>query len=268
MDDPISRAASQLQFLNTHIGLCRPDEGEGFFFDPTPGFYGWISQGTTQALNQALRILANHIAVRQVPLIEPWQGSNRPLTIREHDWSAPSSPPAMIRYSTNDRSRIQVDITNMHSPFLMGAILAHELTHQFLRERGIRCADPQDNERTADSACVFLGLAKLLLNGYGTHQWSVRRGASAVTYRYRLGYLTQREVAEVCSQVCRLRSLPVSCLETNLTEQAKALLRLTHAESLLYEPFPGRSNRSSYPLTRLRTLIRRITRRSWASGGQ
>jgi len=51
----------QIAFLNMKLGLFQPSAGSDFFFDPTPGFYGFISQGSTAALNDAIRRLADHI---------------------------------------------------------------------------------------------------------------------------------------------------------------------------------------------------------------
>lgn len=47
--------------LTLGAGIIRPHEGDEFVFDPTPGFYGFIAQGTTDALNGGMRILAEHI---------------------------------------------------------------------------------------------------------------------------------------------------------------------------------------------------------------
>ncbi len=63
----------------------------------------------------------------------------------------------MIRYRGPHHSRIELNSTNKHSPFIMGATLAHELTHHFLDLKNIRYPDVEDNEKLTDLATVYLG---------------------------------------------------------------------------------------------------------------
>jgi hypothetical protein len=62
-----------ISFLTARLGIYRLDAGDEFFFEPTPGFYGFISQGTTACLNEAIRMLADHIESRTAPVIEEWK---------------------------------------------------------------------------------------------------------------------------------------------------------------------------------------------------
>jgi hypothetical protein len=109
--------------------------GENFFFEPTPGFYGYIAQGKPEALNDAIRILADHIESPSVPFIKDWTGPADPLISVDYNWeSDDNDPPGLIKYY---RSRIQINITNKHSPLILEAILAHELTHHYLTKARI-----------------------------------------------------------------------------------------------------------------------------------
>ncbi len=152
-----------MTFLTGRMGIYRLNAGDDFFFDPTPGFYGFVSQGTTRCLNEAMRLLADHIESSSCPIIEEWNGPENPLVTNEYEWTKDKTPPGMIRYSGPNHSRVEIDIANKHSPFVMGAILAHELTHHFLDTKGIRHSDIEENERLTDLATVYVGLGKLIV---------------------------------------------------------------------------------------------------------
>jgi hypothetical protein len=215
---------TQIGFLNLRLGIYQPAAGRGFYFDPTPGFYGFISQGSTPALNEAMRMLADHIIAPSSPRIEEWDGPANPLTTSDHDWSEQKGPPGMIHYDGPLRSRIKIAVTNKHTPHIMGAILAHELTHHFLANKRIGYPDETENERLTDFATVFLGLGKLTLNGYHPIQWSLPRENRVVTYTYQVGYLSAREIADAMCRVCAFRSIPIPDVQANLTDNARGHL--------------------------------------------
>ncbi|MCF7855905.1 MAG: hypothetical protein K9N51_13990 [Candidatus Pacebacteria bacterium] len=215
---------TQIGFLNLRLGIYQPFAGRDFYFDPTPGFYGFISQGSTSALNEAIRMLADHIIAPSSPRIEEWDGPANPLTTSDHDWSEQKGPPGMIHYDGPLRSRIKIAVTNKHTPHIMGAILAHELTHHFLANKWIGYPDVTEDERLTDFATVFLGLGKLTLNGYHPIQWSVPRKGKVVTYTYQVGYLSAREIADVMCRVCAFRSIQLPDVQANLTDSARGHL--------------------------------------------
>jgi hypothetical protein len=210
----------QMSFLSARLGVYRLDAGDRFFFDPTPGFYGFISQGTTACLNEAIQILASHIDSGTAPTIEEWKGSQNPLVASDYDWTRDKTPPGMIRYSGPHRSRIEINIVNKHSPYVLGAILAHELTHHFLGINGISRPEVQENERLTDLATAYIGLGKLTVNGYAPISWTRSGPQGMVTYKYQVGYLSMREMATVLHRVCRFRSLSLETAKRNLSPEA------------------------------------------------
>lgn len=226
---------TQIGFLNLRLGIYKPSAGRDFFFDPTPGFYGFISQGSTPALNEAMRMLADHIIAPSSPRIEEWDGPANPLTTEDHDWSAQKGPPGMIHYDSPLRSRIKIAVTNKHTPHIMGAILAHELTHHLLANKHIGYPDEGEDERLTDFATVFLGLGKLTLNGYDPIQWCVPRIDKVVTYTYQVGYLSAREIADTMCRICSFRSIPLSDVQSNLTSSARSHLATAQAAMLQHE---------------------------------
>jgi len=217
----------QLAFLTSRLGIYRLGAVKDFFFDPTPGFYGFISQGSIEALNKAMSILAEHTQSPTKPIIEEWEGPENPLVSGDFDWTSYNEPPGLIKYNGPNHSRIHIGITNKHSPLILGGILAHELTHHFLLTKGIYVSDVDENERLTDLATVYIGLGKLTLNGYKEIEWTVRKDSKTFTYTYRVGYLSDSEIAMIVNRVCDFRGIPLDVIFENLTEEAIELLQYT-----------------------------------------
>lgn len=213
-----------MAYLSSNLGIYKLHAVNDFFFEPTPGFYGFIAQGSTEALNEGMQILARHIGSPNYPIIEEWQGTTDPLTTLEHNFAADDEPPGLINYDGPYRSKIQLCITNKHSPFVMGAILAHELTHYYLFNKGIYLSNEIENERFTDLATVFLGLGKLTLNGYDPITWKIIRPKGEITYTYRVGYLVPDEMAIILYSLCKFRNIPPELAEANLSKKSIQLL--------------------------------------------
>ena len=165
----------QLVYLSSHLGVYKLEAGQDFFFEPTGGFYGFISQGRIEPLNEAMRMLADHISSLTSPIIENWRGHTDFLTTSDYAIASNDEIAGVIMHDGPNRSRIKIGFMNKHSPFVMGAILAHELTHHFLFNKQIGYPDTDENERLTDLATVYLGLGKLTLNGYEPLSWIVKR---------------------------------------------------------------------------------------------
>ncbi len=198
---------SQFAYLNGRIGIYKLGSKDDFFFDPTPGFYGFIAQGTTKALNEGIKILADFICSATCPIIEDWKGVSDPLITLSYDWTNDDVPPGLIKYNGPYHSKIELNITNKHSPLIMGAILAHELTHHYLDTKNVRLPKTEDNERLTDLATSFLGLGKLTLNGYEPISWEIKRDGQTNRYNYNVGYLSAYEMAMIHLYITKYRSL-------------------------------------------------------------
>jgi hypothetical protein len=225
----------QISFLTTGIEIYKLSARNDFFFDPSPGFYGFIAQGKTDALNQAMRMLANHLESRSAPMIEEWKDLMDPLVTGDYDWSSNKEPAGFIRYRGPQHSRIEINVTNKHSHFVLGAVLAHELTHHFLAVKGINLPDELENEKLTDLATVYLGLGKLTLNGYYPLTWTVEREKKQITYTYRIGYLSCKDIARVFHRVCAFRYIPLEITKPNLSEDALDLLSEVHEQACTFE---------------------------------
>lgn len=91
------------------------------------------------------------------------------------------------------------------------AVLAHELCHKVLFDHEIvlQGADLESYEVLTEVTAVFLGMGKLLLNGYEfvvtEHDWT---RLLATRRLLRFGYVSVDEVAFTHAMVCRMRSVP------------------------------------------------------------
>lgn len=111
------------------------------------------------------------------------------------------------------------------------AALAHEITHKYLQINAISCGTgpfyEYENEVLTDIAAVFLGLGKLLLNGY--EDQNVRQyaptGTRTTTSTLKVGYLDRTQVAFVYRLVCAMRNIPRSNYERGLSSASLQSLR-------------------------------------------
>lgn len=213
----------EMAHLSSCLGPFRINALDDFFFEPTDAFYALTGSGKTTALNEAIQILAKHIGSNTAPIIEEWDGSSDPLVVGDHDWTKDTTPAGSIRYRGPNHSRVSVNISNKHSPMIMAATLAHELTHHFLDTKTIRREGTEANEILTDLAAVYLGLGKLTLNGYETISWTQHRKNQPVNYSYKVGYLAPEDLALVLSEVCRFRSIPSESVKINLSPRATTL---------------------------------------------
>jgi hypothetical protein len=84
-----------------------------------------------------------------------------------YEWGLKLSPQAIgdIKLPGSDLSLIRVPFTCLGKPYLIGAVLAHEMTHQWLFLNGISYDDEDMNEKLTDLTSFVIGLGKLMLNG-------------------------------------------------------------------------------------------------------
>ena len=95
-------------------------------------------------------------------------------------------------------------------------VLAHELSHQFMRFHRVEYGDVAYNERMTDVTSVYLGFGKYILNGD-----SYQVGGMTITP----GYLSNIEFAHVYDFVCKLRNIARSDEESGLAPYALSNLK-------------------------------------------
>ena len=73
----------------------------------------------------------------------------------------------------------------------IGAIIAHEATHVYMKEKGLYYTDTKENEMATDIVAITLGLGLLMLNGFSEkieHKTNLL-GEETISHRKFFGYL-------------------------------------------------------------------------------
>ena len=123
-------------------------------FRPTQEVYTRLESGEEVDLQNVTDMIGRHLHLMLTPKAQ-------------YEWGLklPSHAAGMIRAPGTKLSSIDIPFSCVGKPLLIGAILAHELSHQLLALHGIWHADEEENERLTDLAAFAAGLGKLVLNG-------------------------------------------------------------------------------------------------------
>jgi hypothetical protein len=127
------------------------------------------------------------------------------------------------------QARVPIRVSGAAASFppTLLALLAHELCHKVLFDRGIvlEGTDLASYEVLTEVTAVFLGMGKLLLNGYEfvvtERDWD---RLLEVRHQHRFGYVTVDEVAFMHAMLCRLRAVPEVDARHGLSRFALAAL--------------------------------------------
>jgi hypothetical protein len=172
-------------------------------FEPTDKFYSGLLSGEDSDLYEAAKTLAEHI---DIP----------PLRSVSYEWGLvmPTSVAGRIHIHAATGSKIQIPLFYVGKPLPLGAILAHELSHQMLAIHGIWYEEETENEELTDAASIVAGLGKLVLNG------TITELAETTGETQLLGYLDPNMRIDLYSTVNRLYGVPASTAMENLTNAA------------------------------------------------
>lgn len=170
-----------------------------FFFEPTTVMYEKLQSGNEGNLQAVASSMAAYLGIIAVP------------TVR-YDWGLKMEPEVagQIRGGIYV-PHIQIPFFYVGKKYSLGGILAHEMTHALLLSRGISLQDSADNEQFTDTAAVYVGLGKLLLNG------SLDEGGG-------LGYLSPDLIAYSIGKACLQHAIDVETALSNLTDEARRLV--------------------------------------------
>ena len=108
------------------------------------------------------------------------------------------------------------------------AILAHEITHEYLYINNISFSNKYENEILTDIAAIFLGFGKLMLNGSENEDiWKnyYFGGSTTITDKLGIGYLDRSKVAFVYLLVCSMRNISEKKYMSNLSNKSIQLLK-------------------------------------------
>jgi len=106
---------------------------------------------------------------------------------------------------------VEVDPKLMGFPDAVAATLCHEACHKWLQTHGLRGTTDMDSEILTDITAVFLGLGKIMLNGYKTERTTrdtTAHGTREFTESLSVGYLDRPQLAFVYRLVCGMRRVP------------------------------------------------------------
>lgn len=107
------------------------------------------------------------------------------------------------------------------------AILAHEITHEYLYFNNISFSNKYENEILTDIAAIFLGFGKLMLNGSENEDiWKnyYFGGSTTITDKLGIGYLDRSKLALVYLLVCSMRNISEKKYMSNLSNKSIQLL--------------------------------------------
>jgi len=108
-------------------------------------------------------------------------------------------------------TEVYIDVSTTASRFAPSllAVLGHELCHKLMSDRGIdqQGADTHAFEVLTDVTAVYMGLGKILLNGY-EFAGTIRGASGHVWTHQRFGYLSIDEIAFAHAMACRIRRHP------------------------------------------------------------
>ena len=107
------------------------------------------------------------------------------------------------------------------------AILAHEITHEYLYINNISFSNKYENEILTDIAAIFLGFGKLMINGSENEDiWKnyYFGGSTTITDKLGIGYLDRSKVAFVYLLVCSMRNISEKKYMSNLSNKSIQLL--------------------------------------------
>ena len=177
-------------------------------FEPTPSFYEKLESGDDNDLEEAATAIGRHMELSVIPSIT-------------YEWGLKMKPEAagQIRYMGSLRSQIQIPLFYVGKPLALGAILAHELTHEFLFSKGIMCTSEDELEQLTDLTSIAVGLGKLVLNGTFTEM------VPSMGEGHTLGYLSPDLKAYAAKQVNQQHAIPNANAMEYLTENALRLLK-------------------------------------------
>jgi hypothetical protein len=185
--------------------LC--DRPDWRLLEPTEEFYSKLLTGEDSDLLAAARAVTDHIGIP-------------PLGSVSYEWGLvmPASIAGRIHLGFSADSKIQIPLSYVGKPLPLGAILAHELSHQMLASQGIWCAEEQENEELTDAASIVAGLGKLVLNG------TISTLTEEAEEAQLLGYLPLRTRAELYKKINVYHGVPDNVAMEYLTQFALNLL--------------------------------------------
>ncbi|MFW6008223.1 MAG: hypothetical protein ACOCP8_03060 [archaeon] len=202
----------KISYLNSNIGIYKPT-GK-FYFEPTEKFYDILENSNFNSINYVIHDLCNFVECDFKPEFGGW--FNKKDFIIKDDRTTDFGKNERVGYINSKSlidSKIYLNFAYKGEPIILGAIIAHEITHHFLyQERLVKDNKEEEYEYFTDLAANFFGLGKLMLNGYAKN-------------KYNIGYISHRNMAKINIRICKLRDIPIKKLKKNLSKDASRAVR-------------------------------------------
>lgn len=196
-------------YLVHRLGLFPLFEPSGFFYEDLATPNDTTESGTVFA--RAAGAIFLHAGVAEIPVsFTPGMAGAGEFQFIPNPRQPGGMIPSCIRIS--DRYGTIRDPRARGMAF--GTILAHEVAHYCLMEKGI-LRETTDNERLTDLGLMVLGLGKLYFNG---------RNLVIGERRENPGYLQPLDMTYAFMEHVRHNAVPVEALTTNLSADARQVL--------------------------------------------
>jgi hypothetical protein len=180
-------------------------------FNPTPQFYARLESGEDDDLVYASEQLACHLKLASHPSVT-------------YEWGLRLDPQIagqiQLKRGLQSRSHIQIPLFCVGKPEALGAILAHELSHEAVAQEQLVCANLEELEYLTDLTSLVLGLGKLVLNGIDI-EVGIQTGEVQS-----LGYLKPELKAYAYEKVKQLHQVSDKTAYSNLTKLALSILTI------------------------------------------
>lgn len=144
-----------------------------------------------KSITQIYNFLSSYLDLKNVPELFIYNENryNHENTKDYDHLKSDDSESGAYCYREDNEKRIFLIINKRFNINHILAILAHELTHDFLVSRGIILEDRHTNEIFTEITACYLGFGKLLERGYEKITWETSTLTETIKHRTRIGYL-------------------------------------------------------------------------------
>ena len=102
--------------------------------------------------------------------------------------------------------KITLNIEKTYSLSVIASILAHEISHYFLKMHNICLQNKMQNEKLTDTTAIYLGFSKYMQEGYGKFE-TISESADVRRY-IKIGYL---DVIDIKYIIYKLNKIKCNC---------------------------------------------------------
>ena len=187
----------RIPVLASAIG-CFRSEYPCFHFEPTPDIYSLLGSGDDEDLCAVCSQLVAYLELPSTPIIR-------------YQWGITMAPnhAGQVKLGVSD-TPISIPFYYAGKPYLMGAIIAHELAHVFMSERRIQIERPYEYEPMTDLTAVCMGLGKLILNG------TLPKESEDPHFTHNLGYVPHAPLLYAFQKVNEIKQISQGIAKNNL----------------------------------------------------